>query len=459
MTLSPPRSLQGRLLAGVLGAVGLLWMLAASWVWWGTSQQINALLDAHLSQSAALLVAQQSNAGEDAERRDEINETPLLHHPTRQVIYQVWHEHKLVLHSPNLPERPLSALQDGFETITFQGERWRLFSAHGAMEDVQVYVAEQLVTRHEITLSVLRAMLLPALLMLPLLAVAIWWAVRAGLAPLSGLSSTLAARSPQAVDALHLPGAMPTELAPLLKALNHLFDRIGALLDNERRFTADAAHELRTPIAAIRTQAQVALGVSDDAQRRHALQATLMGCDRATHLVEQLLALSRLETAAAGDSGHPVDLAALVQRVVAALAPAALARHQAISLQAPAPVLLPLNEALASMLVRNLVDNALRYSPEGATVRVTVVAVAHAATLCVDDSGPGLEEADLARLGERFFRVPGNEASGSGLGWSIVRRIAHTQQATVSASRSETLGGLAVVVTWPWPPAQPAASS
>jgi two-component system sensor histidine kinase QseC len=225
--------------------------------------------------------------------------------------------------------------------------------------------------------------------------------------------------------------------------LNHLFERIAGLLAGERRFTADAAHELRTPIAAIRAQAQVALGATEPAERSHALQATLQGCDRATHLVQQLLTLSRLE-AQDGVSGSVLDLAVLAQRVAAELALAAVQREQTLWLDAPAACPVQGDEALLGVLLRNLIDNAMRYSPPGATIALSVRTSASGPELWVEDSGPGLSEADLARLGERFFRVLGNGADGSGLGWSIVRRVASAHRAQLHASRSPALGGLRV---------------
>ena len=240
----------------------------------------------------------------------------------------------------------------------------------------------------------------------------------------------------------------PAEMQPMLAALNALFERIAQLLAAERRFTADAAHELRTPIAAIRTQAQVALGEADDALRRHALRETLAGCDRAGHLVEQLLTLSRLESTG-GATATPVDLRPLARQVIGELAPQALQRRQAIELDAPDAAVVPGNAVLLAVLLRNLVDNAIRYSPDEATIEVHLRSLTGGVTLQVEDSGPGLAEADLARLGERFFRVLGSGRSGSGLGWSIVRRIAQVQGATVQAQRSAALGGLQVSVCWP----------
>jgi two-component system sensor histidine kinase QseC len=241
-------------------------------------------------------------------------------------------------------------------------------------------------------------------------------------------------------------------MQPMVRALNDLFQRIEQMVISERRFTADAAHELRTPIAAIRAQAQVALGAGEDhAQREHALQTTLAGCDRATRLVEQLLTLARLEAAPAtpGVATERLDLSALARRVAASLAPTALARQQVLELEAQAPCPVAGDETLIGVLVRNLIDNALRYSPDHAQVRVSVAVQSGQTVLQVHDSGPGMTGPEMARLGERFFRVLGSEQPGSGLGWSIVRRIAAVFGAQVAVSRSQRLGGLAVTVRWP----------
>jgi two-component system sensor histidine kinase QseC len=219
------------------------------------------------------------------------------------------------------------------------------------------------------------------------------------------------------------------------------------MVEGERRFTADAAHELRTPIAAIRAHVQVAQLVQGD-QRAQALTATLQGCDRATRLVEQLLQLARLENGAIAASTQ-INLGAVARRVCAGMAPAALERRQSLSLDAPDQAGICADEILTEVLLRNLLDNASRYSPDAATIQACVRQTADGVELCVQDSGPGLAEADMQRLGQRFFRVLGSDQSGSGLGWSIVRRIARVQGAQIDVSRSTQLGGLEVRVLWP----------
>jgi two-component system sensor histidine kinase QseC len=292
--------------------------------------------------------------------------------------------------------------------------------------------------------ALLRTTLWPTVAALPLLALLIWWAVYRGVAPLRRLGWVLAARQPQALDPVAMQNTS-AEMAPLISALNGLFERIGRLLVTERRFTADAAHELRTPIAAIRAQAQVALAESDATLRRHALENTLAGCDRAARLVDQLLTLARLEAVAAPAMAS-VDLRALTQRVLAELAPKALAKKQTLEFQATESSSIHGEETLLAVLVRNLVDNAVRYSPASGRVTVRLLWDSGGVVLSVEDSGPGLSEADIARLGERFFRVPGSIESGSGLGWSIVQRIATVHRLELQVQRSPALGGLAVRV-------------
>lgn len=440
-----PRSLQGRLVALVLAVVLGVWFATAMAVWADASHELDELLDSHLAQAASLLVVQQAREVSD---EDHEVDTPTLHRYAPKVAFQVFHEGSLVLRSANAPSAPMvtqeKRFKSGFKSVTINGKRWRVFAAYGAERDVQVYVGEQASSRTSILWAVLRSTLLPMAVALPFLALAVWWAVYRGVSPLRRLGLALATRQPQALEPVAIDGTT-SEIAPIVEALNALFDRISALIESERRFTADAAHELRTPIAAIRTQAQVALGETDDALRRHALQNTLDGCDRAARLVEQLLTLSRME-ADAVPLMEDVDLRSLAQKVVAELAPKAISKDQALEFVGGESCIVSGNETLLAILVRNLVDNAVRYSPSAAHVKVGVERQGRRVVMSVEDSGSGMTGADRHRLGERFFRVLGTGESGSGLGWSIVRRIAAVHQMELQVDKSAKLGGLAVRV-------------
>ena len=441
--MTRPHSLQGRLLLWVLGVLTTVWLVAALATWVDAQHELDELLDGHLAQAASLLVAHQAHEFEEGDDRFDI---PPEHRYAPRVAFQVWRAGRLTLRSANAPAEPLARSDHGFETRSIGATAWRVFATRGTGGDVQVFVGEQADSRAGIMRAVIRSMLWPMLIALPLLGLACWWGVRQGLAPLRRLGLALATRRPQAVEAITMDSA-PAEMLPLIAALNRLFERIADLLESERRFTADAAHELRTPIAAIRTQAQVALAAHQDGQRRHALEATLQGCDRAAHLVEQLLTLARLEGVAAV-AGAAGDLSEIARRGVGDLAPLALARRQSVELHLSGARWLDAEPALLGVLVRNLVDNAIRYSPVGAPVFVEVSGFNGEVVLSVADGGPGLSEAQRLRLGERFFRVLGTGQSGSGLGWSIVRRIAAAHGASISVGLSSRLSGLAISVTF-----------
>ncbi len=443
----PPRSLQSRVLWAVLSVVGVLWLVVAAATWWDTRHELDELLDAHLSQAASLLVSQPLDDLGQLARTD----APSLHEYQTRVVLQVWHQGRLLVRSDNAPVEALApATQRGFSDAVIGGEAWRVFSTPGRDAHVVIQVAEQEAARAEVLMASLRSVAGPMAVAFPLLGLAIWWAVRQAVKPLVALGQQVAQRRPGELAPLPTR-PVPLEAQPLVLALNRLFDRTSALIDAERRFTADAAHELRTPLAAIRMQAQVAQGALNDAERTEALTATLQGCDRATHLVEQLLQLARLEVEPLVQPEH-TDLQACVATVLADLRHSAARRGQTLEWTPPADQTLWVTTpaGLTRVLLRNLLDNALRYSPDGAAVRLVASPVGDGGStrLSLHDSGPGLSEADMQRLGERFFRVLGTGQSGSGLGWSIVTRIARLYGLQTTVVRSAELGGLEVTLVW-----------
>jgi two-component system sensor histidine kinase QseC len=445
-------SLRVRLVVLLLGVVTVVWLGAALLTWYGARHELDELLDGHIAQAASLLIVQQARIHHDGDDDENPADAPSLHKYAPMVAFQVFQGDRLVMHSSNAGRAAMADLTSGFVTVDKpDGVQWRVFATRGdaqAQPGLQVYVGEQTASRGQILKAVLKNVLLSLLFALPLLALAALWAAGRSLLPLQQLGDTLRSREPQAMEPIRLAD-LPDEMQPVVAALNALLEKIQAMVESERRFTADAAHELRTPIAAIRAQAQVAMGAgADSAQLAHALFYTLAGCDRATHLIEQLLTLARLDAARSLPSSS-LDLAALVQRVAAELAPAALARGQTLELDASQACLVMGEEGLLSVLARNLMDNAIRYSPPGALIHVAVRKPLDGILLSVEDSGPGMSAQDMARLGERFYRVLGNDQPGSGLGWSIVQRIAEVSGVQLKLAKSAALGGLHVTVTWP----------
>lgn len=436
-------SLQRRLLLLVLSFATAIALGASALAWREAQEDIDELLDGHLAQAAAMLLLQADGDFDD------ISDTPILQKYAPQVAFQVFLGEKLVTRTANAGITPLAGRTEGFSTVRRpDGEKWRVVTTQQSGTGVTVMVGERIASRQAILWAMMRGLASPTLFALPLFGLALWWSVRKGLSPIHELRARLEQRLPNASEPVAMDG-MPRELQPLVQTLNGLFERIDRMVKLERRFTADAAHELRTPIAAIRAQAQVAMGAGDnEAERKHALQTTLAGCDRASHLVDQLLTLARLEVAPEAQT-KSAELAVVVRRVVAELAPSALCREREITLLAEDGCHLAANELLVGVLVRNLIDNALRYSPVGARVQVNVHGDAQGTVLQVQDSGPGMTDEAIAHLGERFFRVLGNDQLGSGLGWSIVRRLVEVFSATVRIGRSAELGGLSVTVHWP----------
>jgi two-component system sensor histidine kinase QseC len=297
--------------------------------------------------------------------------------------------------------------------------------------------------RDEIVEALGEALLWPLAAALPLLAAAIWLGVGSGLAPLRELRAELARRGAGDLAPLDA-GRAPVEIEPLVAELNRLFGRIAETLERERRLTADAAHELRTPLAALSTQAQVARRAADDSSRNEALDAIVAGAERTARLIEQMLTLARLEAGQTGAAAGRFELRETVRAAMAELAGAALAKGIELELAEGPPVEARGHAALIAVLVRNLVDNAIRYTQPGGRV---AAAVGPGPVLEVRDDGPGVPAHELARLGERFHRLAPAGETGSGLGLSIVLRIAELHGGAVHFSPGTGGRGLAVSVS------------
>jgi len=438
-------SLKRRLLLGLLGVVVLVWLATALYTFFDAQHEIDELLDAHLAQSASLIVAQ---VGHELE---ELEHAPATDRRARRVVFQIWERGSVLrLHSAEAPQSRLSPREEGYSNASIAGRSWRVFSTWDARRRFLVQIAERDETRREIAAGIAANLLLPLAVALPVLALFVWLSIGRALSPLQRLGREVGAREAHDLRAI-AAGDAPGEVIPLMRSLNALFERVARLLEKERRFTADAAHELRTPLAGLKAQAQVALGAADDAARRHALGNVIAGCDRATRLVEQLLTLARLDPTRAAGPAEPCELAGVTRQVIADLAPFALARSIDIELQATGAASVSGHPALIAVLARNLIDNAVRYSPRGTTVRVEVAATKDGARLAVTDEGPGVGPAERARLGERFYRILGSGESGSGLGLSIVRRIAEMHAACLAFANGDAGRGLRVTVEFPVP--------
>jgi len=337
-----------------------------------------------------------------------------------------------------------------------------------------IQVAQPVEIRRRLAADAALRSVMPLIAVAPLLAAAMWWLVAWAFRPLRRVvrevqsrdADSLVAKGPLAPPAGDASGGLPHEVAPLVWALDDLLVRLAASFDAQRAFVADAAHELRSPLTALKLQVRALDRAPDEAARRAAQRALAAGVERATRLVEQLLTLARSEPGGQPLRLERIDLAELVRQALADTIPYAESRGSSLELDAESPVWVDGDGATLSALARNLADNAVRYAPRGAAVRVTVDLDQGAPRLVVDDTGPGIPPAERERVFDRFYRRAGASAEapaeGSGLGLAIVQRVAQRHGAVVTLGDSP-LGGLRVTVRFSSPastaPGEPAAGA
>jgi two-component system OmpR family sensor kinase/two-component system sensor histidine kinase QseC len=353
-------------------------------------------------------------------------------------VIQIWSADGRAIYASRphdvLPTRALLGLAD----VQVGGQVWRAYSVFTGTRVIQV--AQPRKIRRKLAADAALRSVAPLLGVAPLMALLIWWLAALTLRPLQRVAGAVRERDSQSLAPLPTAG-LPDELAPLVHALNELLQRLSQALDAQRAFVADAAHELRSPLTALKLQLSVLERAGNDAERAAAQRSLGEGMARAAWLVEQLLALARNEPGAPPLAMTSVDLAEVGRAALAATVPQALARGCDLELIADAPVRVQGDAASLTVLVRNLVDNAVRHSPPGGRVEVRVVPGDGTPTLTVDDAGPGIPAEDRERVFDRFVRRADAAGEGSGLGLAIVRKVAERHGAGVELSTSP-LGGL-----------------
>jgi len=438
-------SLRRRLLTLLLVSVVFAWAATTLLTYRHAHHELDELLDAHLARSARLLLAQEGDELEEIRLGAPEDPGPY----GQEVVVQVWRDgNALVLRSAGAPGSRLSPADAGFSDANVAGRHWRVFSGWDVERRVLVQVAEDHALRERLlahyTLSGLPALLFGV----PLLGVLVWLVVGAAVRPLTQLGHEVSRRGPTDLKPLPDSGA-PAEVRPLVERLNGLFARISESMRSERRFTSHAAHELRTPIAAIRAQAEVARDTRDPAARGAALDHVIEGCDRAARLVDQMLLLARIEEQAAQGAPPVTRLDQAAAHVIADLAPAALDQGVSLELATDEAVKVAADAALLEVLLRNLMDNAVRHGGAPGPVTVRCLQRADTAVLEVSDRGPGVGPEEIGQLGRRFYRASSARGPGSGLGLSIVQRIAERCGASVTYGRGADGRGLVVEVRFP----------
>jgi two-component system OmpR family sensor kinase len=435
-------SLRARLLAWLLGGVVVVGAAGGWIVYRNALAEADAFFDYHLRQTALIL-------------RDQPVEYMLLPQQIAPAdaaydfVVQVWSLDgvRVYLSRPHAVLPEITTL--GFSTVSTAEGRWRVYGVQALTRVIQV--AQPMSVRERRAAQLALSTLEPFALLLPALALLIWLAVGHVLRPLERLTGLVKARRVNALEPLS-DAHLPEEVRPLVGALNELLARLQAALGRERAFMADAAHELRTPLTALHLQMDRLARASGEAERTAAMEHLSAGVQRAIRLVEQMLSLAR-EEPRTPPSHVPVALEPLAREVVGELLPLADARRTDLGLGAAQPLTVSGDPEALRTLLRNLVDNAVRYGGDGGRVDVSIEAAGSAAAPCVElavtDSGPGIPPEERARVLDRFYRRAGTAATGSGLGLAIVKAIADAHGATLTLTTGPDGRGLRVIVAFP----------
>ncbi|HVR54491.1 MAG TPA: ATP-binding protein [Pseudorhodoferax sp.] len=438
-------SLRRRLLAWVLGASITAWLVSLAIVVGVAWHESSEVFDEAMEETARLALALGAAAqGQGTTARAG---AALAGESRLKLYYQlVDPDGRIRSRAEDAPAQPFvqaDKRRDFHANVWIDGAYWHVYVERDARSGLTAQVGQPWKERLDLLEEMAEKLAWPALALLLLLATVCWCAIRRQLAPLERTAAGIAAKSPQDLSPVAEAG-QPRELRPILDALNALLGRLGQALESERRFTADAAHELRTPLAALRMRVQ--LIERQQAAPADALQALRADVDRCTALVESLLALARLDPEHASLARQRVDLAALFDGLDRS---AVQARGMAIT-QEVGVATLQAEPALLASALRSLLDNAVRYGRPGGRIHLAAQPRADGGVrLAVRDDGPGVAPADRARLGERFFRVLGTGQSGNGLGLSIVARTATLHGATLRFEDGLDGRGLGVLLDFP----------
>ncbi|MEW5755067.1 MAG: ATP-binding protein [Pseudomonadota bacterium] len=449
-------SIRRRLLLLLLSGITLAWIFTAITGYIDVRHEVDELFDAKLAQSAHVLLSISSHEVQEQlmfEQDPQVTDDDLSiydeeYQYAHKVAYQIWIEPgQLVARSKSAPEYRLTQIETGYSDTNFDGYHWRIYSVRHPAEPITIITAERYDIRSELSTDITIKLIIPIVVSLPILALFIWFAVDRGLAPLHKLSTEIQNREPKNLKPIDIEHT-PEEITPVVSSMNTLLQRLRTAFENERRFTADASHELRTPLAALKTHAQVALRLAENETQKKSLHQVISGVDRASHLVDQLLTLARLDPEKDADSlAQDIDLCEVAASVIGDLSGFAHEKKIDLGLQGDCRGRVRGNAGMLAIMIRNLVDNALRYTPADGVVEVAVTTEHDRVMLRVMDNGPGIPEEARAKVFERFYRQLGTQAPGVGLGLSIVARIIELHQAEI-ALHTSPLGGLEVRVSF-----------
>jgi signal transduction histidine kinase len=431
------RSIRARLLVGLLLLVAVMSLVTGSITYRRVLGETSNLFDYQLRQMALSL-------GDQAAFMS--GYTLPAHPENSDFVIQIWDVFGTRIYSPGLPFLDKAIL--GYSDLTVQNERWRVYAV--ATRTAVIQVAQPWSVREKLARVAALRIVLPLLLLLPLMAAAAAWIVTRAVRPLKGLTTQIEQRDAHSLTPLVATG-LPAEVSPLVEELNHLLERLAGAFESQRAFVADAAHELRSPLTALSLHLQLLERARGEPERELATARLRAAIDRATHLVGQLLTLARNEPDAPDIERVPCALDAIARSAAADVQPLADQRRTRIEVDAAAPAMVKADADALRILVRNLIDNAVRYSPEESVVQVRVQGGLQEPTvLDITDQGPGIPAADRSRAFARFYRAPDAAEGGSGLGLAIVKAIAQRHGADVTLAAAVP-HGLRVALSFPPP--------
>lgn len=428
-------SIRQRLLLWLIAALLTATAIAAFAVYRQARAEANALFDYQLQQIAHAFPNEGLNAVP----------TPRVGDARSITVIQIWDRAGIPLYLSDPYSPPLSPDVGYSDMATPQGA-WRVYT--GLVGNYIVQVSQQTNARHQLAARTALRTIAPLLLLLPALGALVWIVVGRGLRPLQEVAAEVSSLSPRALQPL-AQRDLPDEVQPLVEALNGLLGRLKDAAERERAFIADAAHELRTPLTAVALQAELAERAPDGTQRAAACAALKGGIERATRVVQQLLTLARNEPHALERTHERLDLSDVARAVIAEQAAIADGKGIELGLAADAPGIVQGDPEALHILLGNLVDNAVRYTPPGGTIEVKIVNDEHGVQLIVSDTGPGIPQEARERVFDRFYRHDTSAGTGSGLGLAIVREIAVRHGASITLADASAQGGLCVTVAFP----------
>ena len=448
-------SIKHRLLILLLSFTIIVWGVISVNSYYDTRHHLEELFDAQLSQSAHVLLQLSSHelyeqlayiseipSSEQTVEHSGLSPIPIQIHKYEQHIkYQIWiNNYHLAVRTKDAPNTPLTILNDTFTDYEHKGQLWRVYAVSNSENTLQVQVAGDYSERDKLTNAIAIRLLMSLGLSLPLLAMLILVGVGKSFAPLEKIAHEMEKRKFDNLQAIDTEN-VPTEARAMITALNHLFEKLEKAFDNITRFTADAAHELRTPLAALKVNAQVALREKNDELRNQALNKVIAGVDHATNIAEQLLILSRLDPDSSVIKNEKPDLSLIAEESIAELTPTALAKNIDISLHAMQQAYVNGKLGMLHILLRNLVENAIQYTPDDGIVEVSITQQNDKILLTIADSGPGITLEEREDVFKRFYRgASGENIPGTGLGLSIVGRIIEIHQASIQLGHSKYNG-------------------